>query len=343
MNKDYIIDKYNNEYKYFELNGTAVDSVPADPQPSVADLVENGKLNPEEGYTDGINTYVLRNGQYHLVDNEGNVNPDPASVQPDPNVTRRAKNLKTGVVDKNVVVTDANGEATITFLLPNDENGQKYYYVKETKAPEGYFPESDPYAFKIDADLKTITLEQSNHEHTKPWWQKLYELIFGDSGDSKITDENWDPAQGNRGGTLTVKDTPIVADILVRKYWNDNNDQDGKRPGDKNNPTATTDPDLPTVKLQYTLGAHTANGSNIYTDGKGNYYVHNTSDDQYYVVIKESGNIKEDIAGIYSVSAADPRPDSATLSDETCQGKPVYLGSDSKKYVEDVVACLQSK
>ena len=318
--KDYIIqkDSSDNKYKYYEVISGAPASTPANPQPSVVDLVENGKLDGEDAYTDGTKTYVLRSGQYHLVNAEGNVEPSPASPQPDPNVTRKAKDLKSGVVDKNVVVTDAQGNAEVTFLVPNNAT-HDLFYIQETNAPEGYYPDPEPYAFKIDADLKTITLEAEDYNHTTPWWKKLYDLLFGNSGDAKLTDENWKTAPDNRGGTFTVEDTPIVADILVRKYWNDNNDQDGKRPGDKNNPTSTSDPNLPKVTLQYTLGAHTAEGSNIYTDGK-RYYVHNPADDKYYEV-----DSPVTTQGSYGGNA-NPQPQAADLSKtgDTCRGYDVY-------------------
>ena len=318
--KDYIIqkDSNDNKYKYYEVISGAPASSPANPQPSVVDLVENGKLDGEDAYTDGTKTYVLRSGLYHIVDAEGNVESTPASPQPDPNVTRKAKDLKSGVVDKNVVVTDAQGNAEVTFLVPNNAT-QDLFYIQETNAPEGYYPDPEPYAFKIDAELKTITLETEDYDHTTPWWKKLYDLLFGDSDDDKLTDENWKPAPDNRGGTFTVEDTPIVADILVRKYWNDNNDQDGKRPGDKNDPTSTSDPNLPKVTLQYTLGAHTAEGSNIYTDGK-RYYVHNPADDKYYEV-----DSPVTTQGSYGGNA-NPQPQPADLSKtgDTCRGYDVY-------------------
>ena len=330
---DYVIQKDNNDnkYKYYEVVNGAIAANPANPQPNLADLQENGKLNPEDGWTDGQNIYVKRNEEYYLVDGEGNISTTPSN--PDLNLIRKAKNPKSGQVDKNVVVTDANGNAMINFLKPNE--GETYYYVKETKAPEGYNPDPTTYVFKVDADLKTITLQGPNNEHVNSWWQKLYDLIFGNVDNVEYPSDVWQAGENNRSGELTVKNTPIKADILVRKYWNDNDNQDGKRPGDKNNPSSTDDTSLddefklPSVTLKYTISGHTAGGSNVYkTSDSDTKYVHNSANDKYYIVISE------DVVGSYEVDVSTLDNETTLVSPaETCKGLPVYEDNDSNKYV----------
>ena len=314
----YIIqkDSADNQYKYYVLNSDdTIANAPADSQPSKADLTEAGTLGGEAGYTDGTDTYVLRNGVYHLVNNDV-VDETPANPQPDSNKIKELKDETTGEVEKSVVTTDENGNADVYFLKTGT------YEIKETKAPEGYDSDSNTYRFKVDAELRKITLENPDGEHTLNWWQKVYDLYFG-SGTTTAT--NWQQSPDNKGGTLTVSNTPVKADVLVRKYWNDNDNQDGKRPGDKDNPSSYDDDNLPTVTLQWTTGAHTATGKNVYEDGNGVRYVHNPSDDKYYKVVADG-------KGSYESDAASPQPTGLTATGETANGAPVYKDASNQKY-----------
>ena len=225
--------------------------------------------------------------------------------------------VKKQMVESNVITTKINGMNTFNILLPGN------YEVKETKAPTGYTADPSSYTFSVDRNLKKITLESYDDDHETKWWKKLYDLLFRD-GQPDNADGRWIPATDKKGGTLKVNDQPIDANILVRKYWEDNDDQDDVRPEDG-------DANMPKVILEWTTAAHTATGLPVYTDAKGKVkYVHNQSDNKYYKVTKE------DEYGEYVTSAAQPQPDADKLTevaDTTCQGRKVYEDEDDKWYV----------
>lgn len=223
--------------------------------------------------------------------------------------------VKKQMVESNEITTKTNGMNTFNILLPGN------YEVKETKAPTGYTADPKSYTFNVDRNLKKITLENDDNDHETKWWKKLWDLLFRDGQpDNGI----WEPNDDKKGGKLTVNDQPIDANILVRKYWEDNDDQDGVRPEDG-------DADMPKVVLEWTTAAHTATGLPVYTDAKGKVkYIHNQTDNKYYKVTKE------DEYGKYVPSAAQPQPDADKLTevaDTTCQGRKVYKDEDDNWYV----------
>ena len=243
------MDGSDNQYvlkdgEYYAVTNDVIASAAANPQPTgMLTKVENENFRTVNGQTvwtdkQGHN-YILQSGSYYEVDADGNV--ASAAADPQPAATDLSKIKTAGAVDEIHVITDASGSATINF----NETGT--YYIVETAAPDGYQADATMYKFEVDKQLKKVELKSSSNDinsdadHDTPWWERLWNLIFGSSTN---TESNWNQASNNMSGTLTVTDTPLTANILVRKTWDDANDQDGKRP--------TTAADLPTLTLQYT-------------------------------------------------------------------------------------------
>ncbi|MBE6041557.1 MAG: Cna B-type domain-containing protein, partial [Clostridiales bacterium] len=233
QNKEYVLKTDG----YYLVTGDTIGDK-ADPQPSADSLtkVENTnyrKVGQEEIWTDkkGHN-YVKRGNDYYEVDADGIISGSKADPQPSAALSR----IKTsGEVDEIRVITGSDGKATVNF------NRTGTYYIVETGSPEGYKPDTTMYKFVVDKKLNKVTLADKDDGHETRWWERLFDLIFGDGTN---TEKNWSQNQDKRGGTLTVKDTPLTSNVLVRKIWDDANDQDGKRPNTAN--------DLPKVILQYT-------------------------------------------------------------------------------------------
>ena len=101
-------------------------------------------------------------------------------------------------------ITVSGGSTTIDFTAPGT------YTLKEKTAPEGYQADTKEYKIVVDKKLKSIELKESV-------WTWLYNLIFGEDTDFQ-------------NGTLTVPNTPEKTKVDVLKVWDDNNNQDGKRP-----------------------------------------------------------------------------------------------------------------
>ena len=198
------------------------------------------KIDGKTVYTDGNKRYVLKGEgeeeKYYEVDSEDKISATPANPQPDKDSLRESKIPGTGEVDDNEVTTNALGQTTIRFTKAGT------YYVVETKAPKGYTADSEIYTFIVDEKLQSITFEERDKHHETKWWQRLIDLLFL-RGTPK--QDNWVPASDDKGGTLTVKDEPIRASVLVRKVWNDENDRDGIRPEDGED-------SMPVVTLQKT-------------------------------------------------------------------------------------------
>ena len=231
--------------KYYAVTGNTIASTAADSQPDAAFLSKEKNRNYKKVTSDGVeydvltdkkgHNYIEKNGEYFEVDLDGNVASKKADPQPqDPSNTLTKVEVE-GEVDEIVVVTDANGEATVTF------NRTGIYTIIETGAPAGYTADTDQYQFDVSKELKEVKYLGPNDDHDTHWWQRLYDLIFGSRTNTK---DNWKQTD-KRNGTLTVEDTPVTANVLVRKVWDDKNDQDGVRP--------SADANLPTMILQYTL------------------------------------------------------------------------------------------
>lgn len=187
------------------------------------------KIDGQQVYTNDISKYVKKSdNKYYEVGANGTVATEAANPQPD---TRTLKESYAGGVDDNEVITNDQGSATINFREPGT------YYVVETKAPNGYNVDGNTYTFVVDEELKSVVLKSADDDHDTGFWEAIYDLLFN----TALTTE--EPAWNPDNGTLTVKDDPIRANILINKVWDDNNDQDGLR---KN---AT---ELPKVKLQKT-------------------------------------------------------------------------------------------
>ena len=176
------------------------------------------KIDGKQVYTNQITKYIKKDdNKYYEVNESGVVATAPADPQPD---VRSLKDSYTGSVEDNEVTTDAAGQATITFKAPGT------YYVMETEAPAGYNVDPTTYTFVVDEKLNSIRLQSADVNHETKWWKKLYDLLFGDG---TTEEENWEPTPDKDGGTLTVDDDPIRANILINKVWDDKNDQDGLR------------------------------------------------------------------------------------------------------------------
>ena len=237
----------------------------------------------------------------------------------DPQPTETDLKVKRGDVASNVVYTDIHGTADIEFLEPGK------YYVKETKEPTGYTADPTIYAFVVTEDLKVVTLENPDVDHDTKWWQMKYDMGFGPDTTAAV---NWD----KDNNILTVDNVPLTANVLVRKIWEDNDDQDGVRPKDYVEDQTThnmvPNPDTPVVILQWTTAAHTATGLPVYINASGTKYVRKTADNKYYKVVRE------DEPGEFKDEVADPQPENVTENSETCRKRKVYVDSnDNKKYV----------
>ena len=104
--------------------------------------------------------------------------------------------------------TDAEGKATLTFVTAGT------YTMKET-APTGYV---------ADPGNWTIVVEQSGvdkveYNKTDSVWNWFYHLLFGSGTDYQQ-------------GKMTVTNPPVTTKVTVDKVWDDNNNQDGKRPAE---------------------------------------------------------------------------------------------------------------
>jgi pilin isopeptide linkage protein/uncharacterized repeat protein (TIGR01451 family) len=104
--------------------------------------------------------------------------------------------------------TDAEGKATLKFVTAGT------YTMKET-APNGYV---------ADPGNWTIVVEQSGvdkveYNKTDSVWNWFYHLFFGSGTDYQQ-------------GKMTVTNPPVTTKVTVDKVWDDNNNQDGKRPAE---------------------------------------------------------------------------------------------------------------
>ena len=293
----------------FTIYKDAVNKIPA----SDADDVLVGG---EKVYTDGTNEYVRKtedtSSVYYTFSENGSGAYTYTKADPQPAETDLK--VKHGEVESNVVTTDAYGRAYINFLEPGT------YQIMETKSPTGYKDNTAIYGVIVDQDLKSITLEDPDDDHETSWWKKFFEMLYMQDPQSTIPNFEWNATTSE----LTIDNEPLSASILVRKYWDDADNQDGYRPAD-------TDADnMPKVTLKWTTSAHTATGLPVYQDASGNKYVHNATEDKYYEVTTE------DTAGTYDASPVDPQPAAADLTEvtgETCQGRTVYKDGDDKNYV----------
>ena len=267
---------------------------------------------------DGSAEYVLRGDtsdnnikKYYTFSEESSGSFTYTLADPQPNAN--SLKVKAAAVKENVVTTGTGGQTTINFLQPGT------YYVVETKAPLGYDADTTVYEFKADDSLKTITLESADSDdHSTSWWKRLWDLLFNSGVPSNVGDR-WSPNTNRNGGTLTVYDEPYKASVLVQKYWDDNNDQDGVRPKDG-------DEAMPKAVLKWTTSAHTADGLPLYKSTSGNHeYVHKASGDDF----KYFKVTSEDTVGSFESQAASTQPDNPEATNETCQGRKVYKVTQS--------------
>ncbi len=104
--------------------------------------------------------------------------------------------------------TNASGVATLTFLKPGT------YTVSETTPPTGYKTNSETFTITVNRSLESIKYDSASMK-----WVRTYHLFIDTTASSTLTD-----------GKLVVKDEPTTCSVTLKKVWNDNSDQDGKRP-----------------------------------------------------------------------------------------------------------------
>lgn len=272
------------------------------------------KVEGQQIYTDGTTEYVVRKDpqdqnkeKFYTFSADGQGGYSYTLADPQPEADKISK--KASQVRSKVVTTGTSGSATIEFLEPGT------YDIVETGAPEGYTADTTIYRFEVKRDLKSIKLKSAEDPvHPTKWWEKLFNLLFGTV---KPDNAEWKKDLT----TLYVDDKPLDANVLVRKYWNDNDDQDGVRPDDR--PDDDDETNMPKVILQWTTGAHTATGHPVYASG-GKKYIHNQTDNKYYEVTEE------DTQGSFDTQAAEPQPVDPSVTDKTCQGRKVYASGDNK-------------
>ena len=131
-------------------------------------------------------------------------------------------NTKEAITGAEFTLTDADGKETVYKIGEDGTVNVEFtkageYTLAETKAPEGYVDTELPsYKVVVEREQVKVTLET---EDDLTFWQKLFNLIFGDG-----TDFDKDTV------TLTVPNTPIPTEVTVNKTWLDMEDSQGKRP-----------------------------------------------------------------------------------------------------------------
>ena len=286
----YDIYKDSSNYQYADVKNDAV-------YKDGYYTVSGGKINYGNGPVTIDPTTLTQ-----VTEGNGTYDYTEATTPPDPSSLTEAKETGTGEVAKNEVVTDASGQAVIRF------NEAGTYYVVETEAPAGYEVDSTPYTFVVDEELKSITLENANEDHSNKWYKIIWDLFYGTG---TYDESNWTWTRTNRDdGRLTVKNEPIRANVLISKVWDDDNDRDGLRRNANERPKVklqkTTDPsdssswvDAPSDEIAEKLV--------IYTDGNTKYVKKN---DGYHICT-------DDGSGGYNVDqnpATQPDPHTLTES-----------------------------
>ena len=102
--------------------------------------------------------------------------------------------------------TDAEGKATLTFVTAGT------YTMKET-APNGYV--ADPGNWTIVVEQSGVDKVEYNKEDSV--WNWFYHLFFGSGTDYAE-------------GKMTITNPSVTTKVTVDKVWDDNNNQDNKRP-----------------------------------------------------------------------------------------------------------------
>ena len=236
----------------------------------------------------------------------GTYNYTIADPQPAETSISESKEAGTGEVDKNVVTTKgAAGKAVINF------NKAGTYYLVETDAPTGYTEDATVYTFVVGEDLQSITLKSADAIHDSKWYELFYNLLYKTGTTSE---SNWDWSSSDReNGTLTVKDDPIRANVLITKVWDDDNDRDGLRAGASAGNTlpkvvlekTTDDPSSPTATWSRVPSDVTVENRTVYSDGSTEYV---RMSDGYYTFAPDG-------SGGYTYTWADPQPDSRQLTE----------------------------
>lgn len=104
--------------------------------------------------------------------------------------------------------TDADGISSLTFEKP------EYYSVVETTPPTGYMLNNAAYKVVIDKNFNSMA-----YDATSGKWVWTYDLVLDTEQSAKLI-----------GGKLRFQDRPIETSVVLKKVWDDNSDQDGKRP-----------------------------------------------------------------------------------------------------------------
>lgn len=104
--------------------------------------------------------------------------------------------------------TDADGISALTFEKP------EYYSVVETTPPTGYMLNKAAYLVVVDKSFNSMA-----YDTTSGKWVWTYDLVLDSEQSPRLI-----------GGKLRFQDRPIETSVVLKKVWDDNSDQDGKRP-----------------------------------------------------------------------------------------------------------------
>ena len=116
------------------------------------------------------------------------------------------------------ITTGEDGTVTYTFTTDGT------YTIEEKTAPTGYEKIDDTFTVTVTKELTEIKVSDDNEN----FWHWIYSLL------KRITpgeDTNVEAAYDAETNTITYPNPPKRASLKVTKVWDDNNNQDGVRPG----------------------------------------------------------------------------------------------------------------
>lgn len=116
------------------------------------------------------------------------------------------------------ITTGEDGTVTYTFTTDGT------YTIEEKTAPTGYEKIDDTFTVTVTKELTEIKVSDDNEN----FWHWIYSLL------KRIThgeDTNVEAVYDAETNTITYPNPPKRASLKVTKVWDDNNNQDGVRPG----------------------------------------------------------------------------------------------------------------